>query len=75
MANTGNYDFSMWSWCGQVSGEDEDYIQTYLDTLDMFERDYPSMRFIYMTGHLDGTESTGTLHARNEQIREYCQGT
>ena len=68
VANTGNYDFSMWSWCGQVSGEDEDYIQTYLDTLDMFERDYPSMRFIYMTGHLDGTE-TGTLHARNEQIR------
>lgn len=73
VAETGNYDLSMWSWCGQVSGAEEPYIQSYLDTLAEFEKDYPSMRFIYMTGHLDGTGSTGNLHARNEQIRAFCR--
>lgn len=32
---------------------------------------YPNMRFIYMTGHLDGTGSGGNLNVRNEQIRAY----
>ena len=26
-----------------------------------------------MTGHLDGTGSSGNLHQRNEQIRQYCR--
>jgi hypothetical protein len=73
VAATGNYDLSMWSWCGQVSWGDENYIQSYLDTLAELEDDYPSMRFIYMTGHLDGTGSSGNLHARNEQIRAFCR--
>lgn len=72
VADTGDYDFSMWSWCGQVSGASESYIQNYLDTLNQFENEYPGMRFIYMTGHLDGTGSTGNLHVRNKQIRNYC---
>ena len=72
VAGTRDYDFSMWSWCGQVSGASESYIQTYLDTLNQFENEYPGMRFIYMTGHLDGTGSAGNLHVRNEQIRNYC---
>lgn len=72
VADTGDYDFSMWSWCGQVSGASESYIQNYLDTLNQFENEYPDMRFIYMTVHLDGTGSTGNLHVRNEQIRNYC---
>jgi len=72
VANTGHYDFSMWSWCGQVSGATETYIQNYLDTLNRFETEYPGMRFIYMTGHLDGGGSTGNLHVRNQQIRDYC---
>ncbi|OIP43224.1 MAG: hypothetical protein AUK25_01920 [Desulfobacteraceae bacterium CG2_30_51_40] len=74
VADTGHYDFSMWSWCGQVSEDNgPQYIQSYLDTLDGFEANYPAMRFIYMTGHLDGTGSTGTLHIHNEQIRSYCR--
>ena len=72
VANTGDYDFSMWSWCGQVSGGTESYIQSYLVTLNQFETEYPAMRFIYMTGHLDGSRSYGNLHLRNEQIRAYC---
>ena len=72
VANTGNYSFSMWSWCGEVSDATEAYIQSYLDTLDQFETEYPNMRFIYMTGHLDGGGSNGNLHLRNAQIRNYC---
>ncbi len=72
VADTGNYDFSMWSWCGQVSTAGESYIQNYLETMAQFEAGYPDMRFIYMTGHLDGSGSSGNLHIRNEQIRTYC---
>jgi hypothetical protein len=64
----------MWSWCGQVSDDNgSEYIPSYLDTLNRLEADYPAMRFIYMTGHLDGSGSTGTLHSQNEQIRSYCR--
>jgi len=72
VADTGDYDLSMWAWCGQVSEATENYIQNYLDTLNQFETDYPAMKFIYMTGHLDGSRSDGNLHLRNEQIRAYC---
>ena len=72
VADTRDYDFSMWSWCGQVSGASESYIKNYLNTLNQFENEYPDMRFIYMTGHLDGSGQTGNLHVRNEQIRNYC---
>lgn len=72
VASTGRYNFSMWSWCGQVSSLSSDDIQRYLDTMNTFETEYPSMRFIYMTGHLDGTRAAGNLHQRNEQIRQYC---
>ena len=72
VAGTNDYNFSMWSWCGEVSGADESYIQYYLDTMAQFEVEYPNMRFIYMTGHLDGSGSTGILHAMNEKIRAYC---
>ena len=72
VANTGDYYFSMWSWCGQVSSASQSYIQSYLDTMAQFETEYPGMRFIYMTGHLDGSQSSGNLHIGNEQIRAYC---
>jgi parallel beta-helix repeat protein len=72
VADTGNYNFSMWSWCGQVSGASEAYIQDYFGTLNQFESEYPDMKFIYMTGHTDGTGETGNLNVRNNQIRDYC---
>ncbi|NQE45357.1 Cell surface glycoprotein [ANME-1 cluster archaeon GoMg2] len=72
VADTGNYNFSMWSWCGQVSSASEAYIQDYLGTLNQFESEYPAMKFIYMTGHTDGSGETGNLNVRNNQIRDYC---
>jgi hypothetical protein len=63
----------IWSWCGQVSSASEADITTYLDLMSELENDFPNVKFVYMTGHLDGTGLTGNLHLRNEQIRNYCK--
>lgn len=63
----------MWSWCGQVSDATEADIDTYLHLMSTLEQEYPDVRFVYMTGHLDGTGPEGNLHQRNEQIRRYCR--
>lgn len=62
----------MWSWCGQVSSQTQaTMISNYLAPMSQLEADYPGIKFIYMTGHLDGTGETGNLKIRNQQIRDY----
>ncbi|MGD9365818.1 MAG: DNRLRE domain-containing protein [Desulfobacteraceae bacterium] len=61
----------IWSWCGQADTTEEN-INTYLTLMSQLEADYPDVRFVYMTGHLNGSGLTGNLHLRNEQIRNYC---
>lgn len=68
-----NINVVMWSWCGQVSDATESNINTYLTLMSDLEEDYPHVKFIYMTGHLDGTGVNGNLNKRNEQIRDYCK--
>jgi hypothetical protein len=63
----------MWSWCGQVSDAKESHINTYLSLMNKLESEYPEVKFVYMTGHLDGTGVSGNLNIRNEQIRNYCR--
>lgn len=62
----------IWSWCGQVSSATPADIDTYLSLMNNLEIDYPQVRFVYMTGHTDGSGLSGNLHLRNEQIRNYC---
>jgi hypothetical protein len=63
----------IWSWCGQVSSLSEaEMISNYLTPMNTLENDYFGVKFVYMTGHLDGTGSTGDLTVRNNQIRNYC---
>ncbi|MDH4209445.1 MAG: hypothetical protein OEV76_11270, partial [Anaerolineae bacterium] len=70
VASTGLFNLSMWSWCGQQSENDPATVNQYLETLNQFEAEFPNMRFIYMTGHTDGT--TGSTLARNNQmVRDY----
>ncbi|MFH1263454.1 MAG: hypothetical protein V1495_08460 [Pseudomonadota bacterium] len=69
VADTHKYNFSMFSWCGQQSTNTTTQVQTYLDTMDVFEQSYPSMRFIFMTGHLDG--GGATLARNNKAVRDY----
>ena len=61
----------MWSWCGGCSDNTEEGINIYLNKMTELENDYPDVKFIYMTGHLD-IWSWENLKARNQQIRDYC---
>ena len=62
----------VWSWCGQVAGSEAD-IDAYLAQMSALERDFPAVRFVYMTGHLAGTGVAGKVNVRNNQIRAYCR--
>ncbi len=62
----------LWSWCGQVSWQSESDIANYLSLMSGLEHDFPNVRFVYMTGHLDGSGPTGNLYLRNNQIRAYA---
>jgi len=61
----------VWSWCSQVDGT-EAQIQQYLDLMNGLEHDYRGVKFVYMTGHTDGSPPSGNVPARNQQIRDYC---
>ena len=70
VADTGLFDYSMWSWCGQASSYEETDIQDYLATMSQFESEYPNEPFILMTGHTDG--GGATLKRNNNLIRQYA---
>jgi len=60
----------IWSWCGQVN---EVNLQShYLGPMNQLESEYPNVKFVYMTGHLEGEGTGGSLHLANQQIRDYC---
>jgi hypothetical protein len=64
----------IWSWCGQAASQTEQsMIDNYLAPMTQLELDYPNVKFVYMTGHLDRTGITGNLNIRNQQIRDYCE--
>lgn len=69
----GDCNLIMWSWCGQAGSASEKDIQTYLDLMSGLEKEFPKVRFVHMTGHLDGSGRNGNLNRRNEQIREFCK--
>lgn len=73
LASHADVNVVIWSWCGQVSSASAADIDTYLTLMSGLERDYPQVKFVYMTGHLDGSGLSGNLHLRNEQIRAYCR--
>jgi hypothetical protein len=66
----------IWSWCGQASGlTEQDMIDNYLAPMAQLEADYPGIKFVYMTGHLDGSGTEENLNQRNNQIREHVRGS
>jgi hypothetical protein len=70
-AASGNFDYSMWSWCGQADS-DESYISQYLAQMYAFDAAFPDMRFILMTGHNLNISENDNLLERNQQIRDYA---
>ena len=73
--NPANNDVNViiWSWCGELSYASVIDVNTYLNLMSSLETDYPNIKFVYMTGHLDGTGVNGNLNLCNEQIRNYCR--
>jgi hypothetical protein len=63
----------MWCWADGVSDAKSTDIDSYLGLMSQLEKDFTSVKFVYMTGHLDGTSKTDNLYLRNEQIRKYCK--
>jgi hypothetical protein len=73
-SSTNDRNLVMWSWCGGVYDNTVEGIQTYLNAMNQLEVDYPSVTFVYMTGHLPspGEDDWTNLRNRNNQIRNYC---
>lgn len=70
VADTGFFQYSMWSWCGEQSSNSTATVQQYLDAMDAFETANPGMRFILMTGHTDG--GSATLQQNNDHVRQWA---
>lgn len=73
--NSANADVNViiWSWCGQM---DDKYAagtltNEYLAPMATFERDYPHVAFVYMTGHVDIWDDADNK-AACEVIRNWC---
>jgi len=73
--NPSNKDVNViiWSWCGQHGGyTQQDMVNYYLAPMAQLEKEYPNVKFVYMTGHVNAGVQTNTK-ARNQQIRDYCR--
>ncbi len=70
----------VWAWCYGVTNSTFEQIRdNYLLEMDSLEREFSSINFVYMTGHIDAgiTDAYGEVNelnliARNQQIRDYC---
>jgi len=63
----------IWSWCGQVSGKYAagTLAGEYINPMVQLEADYPGIKFVYMTGHLDHSDDANNK-AANQVIRNHC---
>ncbi len=71
----GNKDVNViiWSWCGQVGDKyyDGNLASDYLNPMVQLETEYPHVRFVYMTGHVDIWDDADNK-AANQMIRDFC---
>ena len=61
----------VWSWCS-INGHDA---QRYVDNMEKLVAEYPSVAFVFMTGHAEGQgeDLTGnSVHYNNQLIRAHC---
>jgi len=64
---------SMWAWCRQLDSYHESELKEYLDKISKLEKEFPQVRFVYMTGNAQASGKEGyNRHLRNEQIRKFC---
>ncbi|PID86534.1 MAG: hypothetical protein CSB13_03735 [Chloroflexi bacterium] len=73
VVNTGEFDFSTWTWCGQMEYYPDVGIQEYLDKMKQLNEHYPDTQFILFTGHTIGDEPGSDLWRHNDMVRQYAQ--
>jgi hypothetical protein len=66
-----------WSWCGELS-ETSTPVQRYLEIFSQLEKEYPRVRFVYVTGHNDdltgkGQSNSPILEKNNTLVREFVR--
>lgn len=61
----------IWSWCGQATTSIEN-IDIYLNLMEDLIEDYPTVQFVFMTGHLRENGSTDLIADANNHIRSHC---
>jgi hypothetical protein len=73
VVDTGWFAFSLWTWCGQMSYYSDAQVEQYLNALTGLQNQTPGVRWIYYTGHTDGTPPGSDLWRHNDQVRQYVQ--
>lgn len=73
LANNPEINVVIWAWCGQVDTPAHYIEDEYLSNMNQLEIEYPHVKFVYMTGHLNGTGLEGRVHTNNDIIRNYCR--
>jgi len=63
----------LWSWDQSLEELPEKLFDGYFTLMGRFEREYPSIRFVFSTGSVDGAARHGQVFARNERIRRHCE--
>jgi hypothetical protein len=63
----------IWSWSGlQNTVTEHNILADYLEPMEQLEAEYPGVRFVYMTGPLQGLGPDGAVKRKNDSIRDYC---
>ncbi len=60
----------IWSWGGGMSYLTSAEVPLYLTAMNGLENEFPEVKFVYMTGHLD---SSNSIHIKNDYIRDYVR--
>ena len=63
----------MWSWGDSLRDATAADVELYLKLMSKLEKEFPNVKFVYMTGHLDGSGPKGNTNLRNREIRKYCK--
>ncbi len=59
-------------WCIQLDSKESDP-QPYLKLMSQLESEHPSVKFVYMTTHLDGGGEGGIANRRNVRMRNFVR--
>jgi hypothetical protein len=73
VVDTGWFDFSLWTWCGQMNYYSDAQIQEYLDVMKQLDGEYPATQFILYTGHTEGDAPGSNLWRHNDMARQFAQ--